>query len=73
MKKIIPILFMLTACTYSINLAHTEGEASDVIDDTQEASPTVSPKLTIPFTNGPSAPANYARDMPKNLTGPVGS
>lgn len=61
---------MFSACTYSINLAHTEGEATDVIDDTQEASPTVSPKLTIPFTNGPSAPANYPISQPKNLTGP---
>ena len=70
---------MLTACTYSVNLVHTEGSASDVVDDTQSASPNVSPTLDVPLSslrsrnNGPSAPANYVRDMPKNLTGPVGS
>lgn len=32
-------LFCLTlnSCTYSINMVHTEGQASDVVDETQRA------------------------------------
>ena len=48
MTKFIPFLFLLTACSYSINQVHTEGSASDVIDETQEASPDISPTIDIP-------------------------
>jgi hypothetical protein len=36
----------LTACTYSISMAHTEGVATDTIDDTQTATPTTTATLT---------------------------
>lgn len=42
------VLFSLTACTYSINLIHSEGTADDVIDETASNAPTVSPTLTVP-------------------------
>ncbi len=45
--QIMPILLLLTSCTYSINQIHTKGSATDVIDETQEASPTVSPNVKV--------------------------
>jgi hypothetical protein len=48
MFKFLPILFLLTACTYSINQVHTEGTATDVVDENQTASPDISPNLQVP-------------------------
>lgn len=39
---------VLNGCTYSINMVHTEGVASDVVDETQRADADVRPSLTIP-------------------------
>lgn len=43
------ILFLspLTSCTYSINMIHTEGSASDVVDEDQKANPNVSPDIKV--------------------------
>ncbi len=49
MKEIsIALMILLSSCTYSINLVHTQGEASDVVDETQSAQPDISPNLDIP-------------------------
>gem|GEM_PF-2010621 len=45
---IILAFFVLNGCTYSINLAHTEGHANDLIDENQRANADVKPNLTIP-------------------------
>jgi len=37
MWKLIPFLMLLTSCTYSINMIHSEGVASDMIDEDQAA------------------------------------
>jgi len=37
---------VMTACTYSITMVHTEGEASDVVDETATNTPTT--KVSIP-------------------------
>lgn len=42
------IIFLFTSCTYSITMVHTEGSASDVVDEEQAAQPDISPNLTIP-------------------------
>ena len=42
------ILIILSGCTYSINMVHTEGSASDVVDETQANTPNVSPTVSIP-------------------------
>jgi hypothetical protein len=48
MKYILMILtILMTGCTYSINMAHTSGTASDVIDDTPAT--TLSPNVNIPL------------------------
>lgn len=39
---------ILTSCTYSITMVHTEGVASDVVDETQSAEPDVKGELNIP-------------------------
>jgi hypothetical protein len=47
MKKLIGIVALgaiLTGCTYSISLNHTQG-TDNVMDDTDTTSPTVSPNL----------------------------
>jgi hypothetical protein len=53
-KTKIPIILMLilivalTGCTYSITMVHTEGVASDVVDETDTVSPSTS--VTIPMS-----------------------
>ena len=47
---IILCFFSLSSCTYNISMAHTEGTANDVIDDTATNTPDVSPTVTIPLT-----------------------
>lgn len=42
----------LTGCTYNISMAHTEGTASDVIDDTQSNTPSTSISVPIKVTPG---------------------
>lgn len=42
--------FSFASCTYNISMAHTEGTASDVIDDTASNTPEVSPTITLPLT-----------------------
>ena len=45
---IISLCFYLSGCTYSINLAHTQGTATDLIDENQKADADIKPNLTIP-------------------------
>lgn len=47
---LISILGFMSACTYTnVSMAHTEGTASDVIDDTASSTPTISANLEIPL------------------------
>jgi len=39
---------LLTACTYNVSMAHTEGTASDVVDTEQKSDADVSPTVNIP-------------------------
>jgi len=49
MKRLAVILCaILGGCTYSINMVHTEGSASDVVDETQAPTDDISPTLSIP-------------------------
>lgn len=53
MKKFVLFNILLlalatAACTYNVSMAHTEGQAEDVIDDTASNNPNVSPSLSIP-------------------------
>lgn len=50
MNKLISLMavLMLTSCTYSITMVHTQGEASDVVDETATNTPSTS--LSIPAT-----------------------
>lgn len=55
MKYSIYFLFLsmvcaLSACTYSVTLVHTEGTASDVVDDTENIKADVSPTLSVPVS-----------------------
>ncbi len=43
-------LVFLTACTYSINMVHTQGTATDVVDETQRADPDIQADLTVPVS-----------------------
>lgn len=38
---------ILTSCTYSVTLVHTQGEAQDVVDETSTNTPSTT--LTVPF------------------------
>lgn len=44
------IAMFLTSCTYSITMVHTQGEATDVVDETASNTPStsVSPNISIP-------------------------
>jgi hypothetical protein len=48
MILVISLCFFLSGCTYSVTLAHTEGQATDLIDQEQTAQPDVKADLTIP-------------------------
>lgn len=49
LMTVLAILFIcLNACTYSVVMNHTEGEASDMVDENQTTSPNVSPNIVIP-------------------------
>ncbi len=43
------VISTLFSCTYSINMVHTQGKASDVVDEQQDASPTTDANLEIPL------------------------
>ena len=45
---IISLCFFLSGCTYSVTLAHTEGQATDLIDENQKADADIKPNLNIP-------------------------
>jgi hypothetical protein len=46
---LIILLMPLYSCTYSINMVHTQGTASDVVDEDQKADPVISPNLNVPL------------------------
>lgn len=52
MKRILTLAMLLcmTACTYNITMAHTEGTASDLIDDSD--TPTANVTANVPITPG---------------------
>ena len=52
LKIIFPFLFVFHSCTYSITMVHTEGTASDVVDETATNTPNVSPTITVPMIPG---------------------
>jgi hypothetical protein len=47
---ILPLLLALSSCTYSITMVHTEGQATDVVDETATNTPStsVTPTVTLP-------------------------
>ena len=51
---LISIVCLLSGCTFNISMAHTEGVADDVIDDTASNTPNVSPIINLPVSPGPS-------------------
>lgn len=44
----IMVTSILSSCTYTITQIHTEGQASDVVDDTDNITPTTS--LSVPIS-----------------------
>lgn len=43
------IILFVVSCTVNVSMAHTEGTASDVIDDTATTSPDISPTIDLPL------------------------
>lgn len=43
-------VFFLSSCTYSITMVHTQGQATDVVDEAQTAQPDVSPTVSLPVS-----------------------
>jgi len=48
-------------------MIHSEGVASDIVDETQSTSPTVSPNISIPLTVG--VPRDYPPAQPRGMNG----
>jgi hypothetical protein len=46
---LIACCLILNSCTYSVNLIHSEGQATDLIDENQKADADVRPNLNIPI------------------------
>lgn len=53
---VIALSCLLSACTYNVSMAHTQGTATDTIDDNASNTPTVSPVVNIPITPGAGIP-----------------
>lgn len=51
MKKIVLLALtcLLASCSYNVSMAHTQGTATDTIDDTMSNTPDVSPQVSIPI------------------------
>lgn len=47
---ILILLTLLPSCSINITLVHTDGTATDVVDDAATTSAKVDPTLTIPAT-----------------------
>ncbi len=43
------LMAILSGCTYSINMVHTQGIADDVVDETQSAKPDIQAHLSGPL------------------------
>jgi hypothetical protein len=41
---------MLNSCTFNMSMAHTQGTATDVIDDTASNTPNIAPTVTVPVS-----------------------
>lgn len=50
------MLGLLISCTYAITMVHTEGQATDVVDETATNTPSTSVTVPISATNLPSLP-----------------
>jgi hypothetical protein len=48
-QSIVSLLLLLSSCTYSITQVHTEGTATDVVDEQQKPSTSLSPTISIPI------------------------
>lgn len=62
MKKSLLVSFMLsllslTGCTYSITMVHTEGTATDVVDETATNTPSTTVSIPVSATSLPSLPS----------------
>lgn len=44
----IGLCFVLTGCTYSITMVHTQGEATDVVDEVQRTDADIKPDIKFP-------------------------
>ncbi len=87
MLNLIVFLMLLTGCAYSINMIHSEGTSSDLIDENETASPDISPTVTLPLMagghpidmpgpdptvlNGAGQPRNYPPDDPRGANGQI--
>jgi len=52
--SIILIFTVVTGCTLSVTTLHTQGEATDVVDEGQTVTPTVNPNIQIPVPSASS-------------------
>lgn len=43
------LVVVVSGCTYSINNVQTEGKASDVVDETDNVEPNISPNIELPL------------------------
>lgn len=52
--KLLSVIFisclLLNSCTFNMSMAHTQGTATDVIDDTASNTPNISPTITVPVS-----------------------
>ena len=67
--KYIPLLLLLTSCTWSVTMMHSVGSTDD-IEESQTASPNVSPNVSVPIS-GVSIPENLLPTIPKGMIGPA--
>ncbi len=66
MKKLLMLIAILslTACTYSITQVHTEGQASDVVDETATNAPSTTASVPVSLMPSTPIPAKLIPAMP---------
>lgn len=49
------IFLFLSSCTQTVTMVHTQGQATDVVDETSDTSPNVSADIDVPVSALPSS------------------
>lgn len=67
----LPTLLLVSACTISVTTVHTQGKASDVVDEQQSADPQVDADVSVPALgcSGSNRDVGVFQSLEKSILG----